>query len=131
MRINLSPEAAMGRSLSAAEAITTDSLAAQPPVKTSGHTVESRKPRSGEERRRRSRQKLHHMEAWGDPGGTATPMVCKVLDFSNDGAKLTIQCESGLPDLFFVRIGGVEHAARVVWRSGQRLGVEFQKALGI
>ena len=59
------------------------------------------------------------------------PTVCRVLDISTDGAGLTIQCESALPDTFFLHIGTIKHVARVVWRCEQRLGVEFQKPISV
>jgi hypothetical protein len=85
---------------------------------------------SGGERRRTSRRKSFG-EAWADPGGTVIPTVCKVLDISSEGAGLTIRCESTLTDTFFLHIGTAKHLARVVWRSEQRLGVEFQKPISV
>jgi len=97
-------------------------------MRTHRHTTGYLEYRSGGERRRKSRTKSFE-EAWADPGGTAVAAVCKVLDISSEGAGLTIQCESTLPDTFFLHIGTTKHLARVVWRSEQRLGVEFQKPI--
>jgi hypothetical protein len=62
-----------------------------------------------------------------DPGELATPIFCKVLDISHGGARLMVQGASVLPDSFVICMATSKRHARVMWRSGQEVGVEFEK----
>jgi hypothetical protein len=62
-----------------------------------------------------------------DPGELATPIFCKVLDISHGGARLMVQGASVLPDTFVMCMATSKRHARVMWRSGQEVGVEFEK----
>ncbi len=81
---------------------------------------------SSDEKRRGSRQKTY-ADIWVDPGDVANPVFCRVLDISHEGARLSVQDHAILPDTFHMRMGSSRHAAKVMWRSGQQIGVEFQK----
>ncbi len=79
----------------------------------------------GEEKRSATRQKLFE-EGWADPGGAASPLVCKISNISHKGAKIALADENALPDNFILHVGSARRAARVVWRSQNQIGVEFQ-----
>jgi hypothetical protein len=82
--------------------------------------------RTIEEKRETTRQRPYG-DIWVDPGELATPIFCKVLDFSHGGARLMVQGASVLPDTFVMCMATSERPARVMWRSGQEVGVEFEK----
>ncbi len=82
--------------------------------------------RTIEEKRETTRQRSYG-DIWVDPGELATPIFCKVLDISHGGAKLMIQGASILPDTFVMCMATSKRHARVMWRSGQEVGVEFEK----
>ena len=82
--------------------------------------------RTIEEKRETTRQRSYG-DIWVDPGELATPIFCKVLDISHGGARLMVQGASVLPDTFVMCMATSKRHARVMWRSGQEVGVEFQK----
>jgi hypothetical protein len=84
-------------------------------------------PRSVEEKRRGNRQRSFG-DIWVDPGELATPIFCKVLDISHGGARLMVQGDSVLPDTFVMCMATSKRFAKVMWRSGQEVGVEFEKS---
>jgi hypothetical protein len=83
--------------------------------------------RTIEEKREATRQRSYG-DIWVDPGELANPIFCKVLDISHGGARLMVQGASVLPDAFVMCMGTSKRHARVMWRSGQEVGVEFEKS---
>lgn len=79
------------------------------------------------EKRETNRQRSYG-DIWVDPGELATPIFCKVLDISHGGARLMAEGASVLPDAFVMCMGTSKRHARVMWRSGQEVGVEFEKS---
>jgi len=64
-----------------------------------------------------------HFEG-GDP-----PRACSIVDMSESGAQLDVPGDSDVPSEFWLLIGGNSHVrrqCRVVWRSGNRFGVQFR-----
>ncbi len=83
--------------------------------------------RTIEEKRETNRQRSYG-DIWVDPGELASPIFCKVLDISHGGARLMVQGASVLPDAFVMCMGTSKRHARVMWRAGQEVGVEFEKS---
>ncbi len=83
--------------------------------------------RTIEEKRETTRQRSYG-DIWVDPGELATPIFCKVLDISHGGARLMVQGASVLPDTFVMCMATSKRHARVMWRSGQEVGVKFEKS---
>jgi len=82
--------------------------------------------RTIEEKRETPRQRSYG-DIWVDSGELATPIFCKVLDISHGGARLMVQGASILPDTFVMCMATSKRHAQVMWRSGQEVGVEFEK----
>ena len=93
---------------------------------TSSRRIGFSRNRTIEEKRETTRQKSY-ADIWVDPGELATPIFCKVLDISHGGARLMVQGASVLPDTFVMCMATSKRHARVMWRSGQEVGVEFEK----
>ena len=54
---------------------------------------------------------------------------CKVLDISERGARLTLDCPSDVPEHFFlVLYGRAFRRCQVKWRSATEVGVQFSRA---
>ena len=87
----------------------------------------SKNPNILGDRRSRHRRRLH-ARVWIDPGGTAAPIDCLVVDRSDSGAKLVELNGQQLPPVF--EISFERHVppqpARVVWRYGEMIGVSFK-----
>jgi hypothetical protein len=60
-----------------------------------------------------------------NPGDGRAPIVCSVLDYSVTGMRLQLPGDDALPDQVNVMIGELEHAARIVWRRANTIGVDF------
>jgi hypothetical protein len=78
------------------------------------------------ERRRRTRR--HAVSpAWADPGGVLPVIDCKILDLSEDGARVFEPPGMELPDQFQLQIDSsrILGSAEVVWRGGSQVGVRF------
>lgn len=60
-----------------------------------------------------------------------TSRTCHVVDISRGGAGLHVNTTIGLPDHYYLRFLGAEEkiGCAEVYRSGQRLGVRFIKAI--
>jgi hypothetical protein len=57
------------------------------------------------------------------------PRACTIIDMSESGAQLGVPGDADVPDEFSLLIGGNSHVrrqCRVVWRSGNRMGVNFR-----
>ena len=93
---------------------------------TSSRRIGFSRNRTIEEKRETTRQKSY-ADIWVDPGELATPIFCKVLDISHAGARLIVQGASILPDAFVMCMATSKRRAGVMWRSGQEVGVEFEK----
>jgi hypothetical protein len=78
------------------------------------------------ERRRKSRRPVS-LRVWADPGGVKPVVDCKVINMSDDGARVAPVKGEELPDQFSMQVetARVVGEARVVWREPQSVGVEF------
>jgi hypothetical protein len=78
------------------------------------------------ERRRRTRRPMHSL-AWADPGGILPVIDCKILDFSENGARIAAPPGVEFPDVFQLQIDSsrILGAAEVVWRGHRQVGVKF------
>jgi hypothetical protein len=57
------------------------------------------------------------------------PCACTIIDMSESGAQLQVAADIEVPGEFSLLIGGNSHVrrhCRVVWRSGNRIGVNFR-----
>jgi hypothetical protein len=57
------------------------------------------------------------------------PQACIIVDMSESGAQLQIPPDVAVPGEFSLLIGGNSHVRRhckLVWRSGNRMGVQFR-----
>ena len=59
----------------------------------------------------------------------ATTMQCTLQDLTNTGASLTLASTTQVPDTFELTFdrGRSHRPCRVKWRTGDRLGVSFEK----
>jgi hypothetical protein len=60
-----------------------------------------------------------------DPGDGRDVVTCAVLDYSVTGARLQLPQDVALPASLKVVIGTLSHNARIVWRSGTVIGIDF------
>ena len=60
-----------------------------------------------------------------DPCDGREPITCALLDFSVTGVRLQLPEDLPLPTLVQVLIGPLSHQARIVWRNGTTVGVDF------
>ena len=60
-----------------------------------------------------------------DPCDGRAPIICALLDFSVTGVRLELPDNMPLPDQVKVLIGELTHNARIVWRKGAVVGVDF------
>jgi hypothetical protein len=60
-----------------------------------------------------------------DPGDGREPITCAVLDYSVTGTRLQLPEDVALPTDLRVVIGTLSHNARIVWRSGAVIGIDF------
>lgn len=66
-------------------------------------------------------------------GGDAPPRACIIIDMSESGAQLQVAAKLEVPPEFSLLIGGKADVRRhcyIVWRSGNRMGVQFRIAKG-
>jgi hypothetical protein len=57
------------------------------------------------------------------------PQACTIIDMSETGAQLQVSADAAVPGEFWLLIGGNSHVRRlckVVWRTDNRVGVEFR-----
>lgn len=60
------------------------------------------------------------------------PRPCTIVDMSETGAQLDVPGDGEVPGEFSLLIGGNSHVrrhCRVVWRSGNRVGVQFRAGI--
>jgi hypothetical protein len=80
------------------------------------------------DRRVGKRHKVN-VPAWADPGGVLPVIDCRIIDLTDDGARVTAASGHELPDVFQLRadstrvIGVVE----VMWRQANQVGVRFRE----
>ena len=57
-----------------------------------------------------------------------TKIKCAVVNHSNGGASIEIDSPTRVPDSFVLTMGAnkIDHACRVVWRLGKRIGLVFE-----
>jgi hypothetical protein len=60
-----------------------------------------------------------------DPCDGRGPIICALLDFSVTGVRLELPEDMTLPTEVQVLIGAVAHNARIAWRKGLTIGVDF------
>ena len=53
------------------------------------------------------------------------PIICALLDFSVTGVRLELPDNMPMPSQVKVLIGEMSHDARIVWREGATVGVDF------
>ena len=78
-----------------------------------------------EERRREPRQAFNGCLVKIDLGPGQEAIVCFVWDMSLNGARLKLSKSVELPKVISVLIGNVRKGARIVWRNGDQIGIEF------
>lgn len=77
--------------------------------------------------RRKVRRRSIHSLAWADPGGILPVIDCKILDLSDDGARVVAPAGLDMPEMFHLQIdtARILGAAEVVWRGRSEVGVRF------
>jgi hypothetical protein len=77
--------------------------------------------------RRRARRKSHHTSAWADPGGILPVIDCKILNLTEDGARIVAPPGVEMPQVFQLQIDSsrILGAAEVMWRVENQVGVRF------
>ena len=60
-----------------------------------------------------------------DPCDGREPITCSLLDFSVTGVRLQLPKDMELPGQVHILIGPLSHHARIVWRNGTTIGVDF------
>ena len=63
-----------------------------------------------------------------DPCDGRDVVTCAVLDYSVTGARLQLPQDMALPMELQVVIGTLSHNARIVWRDGTVIGIDFVDA---
>jgi len=66
---------------------------------------------------------------WADPGGVAPAIDCKLIDVSDQGARVAPMYGGELPDEFSLELDPTRSLgdAKVVWRQGGAVGVQLKK----
>jgi hypothetical protein len=79
--------------------------------------------------RKSSRTKLKGA-AWIRLAGGFAARQCEVLDISNTGARIAVPSQQSVPNLLSLALqrGGQGRLARVKWRRGAEIGLEFSEA---
>jgi hypothetical protein len=60
-----------------------------------------------------------------DPRDGRAPLECAVIDHSVTGARLALPDDVPLPQDVSILIGAIAHNARIAWRTGTTIGVDF------
>ncbi len=60
-----------------------------------------------------------------DPCDGRGPLTCALLDYSVTGVRLELPEDVTLPAQVQVLVGELSHNARIVWRKGTTVGVDF------
>ena len=90
-------------------------------------TLAERKKHDPDEERRVKGRRSVNSPAWADPGGVLPVIDCKILDVSDDGARVAWPSGKDLPDVFELQIDSsrILGTAEVVWREHHQVGVKF------
>ena len=77
--------------------------------------------------RRRAKRKTFHSPAWADPGGILPVIDCKIVNLTEDGARLIAPTGVEMPQIFQLQIDSsrILGAAEVMWRNENQIGVRF------
>ena len=80
-----------------------------------------------ESERRTGKRKALGALAWADPGGVLPVIDCKILDLSQDGARVVAPTGLDMPELFQLQIDSsrILGTAQVMWRESNQVGVKF------
>jgi hypothetical protein len=79
---------------------------------------------------RQSARQIVNRPAWVDAGAQGAKRDCVLVDISDTGARLELD-PAAIPETFSLLLspGGEERrACRIVWRSTNQIGVQFQSA---
>ena len=60
-----------------------------------------------------------------DPTDGRAPITCALIDYSVTGVRLELPEDVALPTDVRILIGEIAHTARIVWRNGTVVGVDF------
>jgi len=60
-----------------------------------------------------------------DPCDGREPIICVLLDYSVTGMRLELPDSKMLPERVQILIGELSHNARVAWRKGNVVGIDF------
>ena len=98
----------------------------------SGHRLDRFEPAPGQANEKRKDGPRRFLDAQVTVFHNGQRLTCTVRDLSRGGAGLIVAQPTELPNWFNLTIGGRTHAAHVVWRRRNRLGVELgvQKPTG-
>ena len=80
--------------------------------------------------KRRNVRRAISYPAFLDLGDGVTPRECLLCDVSKEGALLTVENPTSLPDEFTLALsvdGAARRRCRVAWRSKEQVGVSFSK----
>jgi len=77
--------------------------------------------------RRTRRRKAINSRAWADPGGILPVIDCRIVDFTEDGARVVAPPGVEMPAIFQLQIDSsrILGAAEVIWREHNHVGVRF------
>lgn len=78
------------------------------------------------DRRTRKRRTINSL-AWADPGGILPVIDCRLVDFTEDGARVVTPPGVEMPAIFQLQIDSSRNlgAAEVIWREHNHVGVRF------
>jgi len=80
--------------------------------------------------KRKARRQPMHYSAWVAPAPHQLH-GCVLADVSEFGARINVEDEAALPDLFFLlfsRSGKTRRVCQVVWRKPRQIGVKFMRS---
>jgi hypothetical protein len=60
-----------------------------------------------------------------DPCDGRGPLTCALLDYSVTGVRLELPEDVALPAQVQILVGELSHNARIVWRKGTTVGIDF------
>jgi hypothetical protein len=88
------------------------------------------KPSMARAEKRKKLRRTVSYPAWVELGDGSPAQECSLCDASDKGAKLTFTEPDKLPDNFILALsadGAATRFCRVVWKTGNQVGVEFLK----
>lgn len=77
--------------------------------------------------RRARKRKASNALAWADPGGILPVIDCRILDYTEDGARVVAPPGVEMPEMFQLQIDSsrVLGSVEVIWREHNHVGVKF------